>query len=358
VIPHGDDNKPGIFPHLGYTDALKILFMKIFFCLISLIISVGLAGCRSDVTSGSDFHTQAKTPSKTPQIGVDFVTVSPTIISQIDITETATQATTSPISSPTPFIYLVESGDTLFDIAAFHNLTTQEITELNPDLDPSFLLVGQEIVLPELATAPEPTPIPTTASVEVELSGLNKVESSTGGNWLFGEVFNGTGQSVENIVVNLQLIDDAMQLFEEELVWVASNILEPDERAPFGLLINSAPEGNVNLHAQIVSADAVVDAGNRYTNFEVIDSEVTIGDSRVRVDGQIHNTGQSVANSISIIVTIYDGSGRVTGYTVKELAEPMNPDERRSFVLDALPPGPDSVDISLIVEGFVLVVED
>ncbi len=335
-----------------------IVFMKIKSFLVLVLIVVGLASCRSDMNSSSDVQTQSPTPSKIPKIGVGFVTVTPTIVSQFNVPEPTTAVGVSPIPSPTAFIYRVKSGDTLFDIAASHNTTTQVITELNPDLDPSFLLIDQEIVLPALAVTSESTPVPTMASVGVELSGLNKVENPTGGIWLFGEVHNGTGQSVENIVVKLQLIDDSGQLLEEEQVWVAVKILGVDARAPFGILINPAPEGNVNFQAQITSADEVVDVGNRYTNFEVISSEVTIGNSRVRVTGQIQNTGTIAVDSISIIVTIYDGTGRVTGYTVKELDEPIIPDERRSFELDALPPGSNSVEISLMVEGLIAPVED
>ncbi len=332
--------------------------MKKLFCLIFFSITLGLAGCRPDIDSGSDNQTQTPTPFRIPQIGVGFVTITPSAISQGNIQEPSAPATASPIPSPMPLIYLVKSGDTLFDIAAAHNTTTQEITELNPDLDPSLLLIGQEIVMPALSVTLVPTPMPTAESVEVELLGLNRVETPTGGIWILGEVHNQTGISVENVVVNLRFADESGQLVEERQAWITTSIINPGNRAPFGILIVPAPAGNISLQAEIVSADTVVDVGNRYTNFEVIDSEVTIGDSRVSVAGQIHNTGTSIANSISIIVTIYDGSGRVTGYTVKDLDEPMKPDERIPFVLDALPPGPDSVDVSLIVEGLMVAAED
>jgi LysM repeat protein len=57
----------------------------------------------------------------------------------------------SPTVSPvaTSFIYVVQSGDTLFKIADKFDVTQQEILDANPDItDANTIFVGQEIVIP------------------------------------------------------------------------------------------------------------------------------------------------------------------------------------------------------------------
>jgi murein DD-endopeptidase MepM/ murein hydrolase activator NlpD len=47
-------------------------------------------------------------------------------------------------------VYVVQSGDTLVDIADFFNLTLDELMAANPAVDPNFLAVGQQLVIPGL----------------------------------------------------------------------------------------------------------------------------------------------------------------------------------------------------------------
>lgn len=55
-------------------------------------------------------------------------------------------------------VYIVKEGDTLGSIMAQYNLTMQAILDLNPGLDPDFLTVGQEILLPSAGSASVQSP--------------------------------------------------------------------------------------------------------------------------------------------------------------------------------------------------------
>jgi LysM repeat protein len=56
-------------------------------------------------------------------------------------TRTATRATTS----AEPRFYTIESGDTFGSIAAEFDTTVDRLRELNPDVDPTQLTIGQRI---------------------------------------------------------------------------------------------------------------------------------------------------------------------------------------------------------------------
>jgi LysM repeat protein len=56
--------------------------------------------------------------------------------------ETETRAAET---SPAPRYYVVKSGDTLEAIAARHGTSVEKLLELNPDVDPVALTIGQRI---------------------------------------------------------------------------------------------------------------------------------------------------------------------------------------------------------------------
>ena len=58
-----------------------------------------------------------------------------------------TQAETTESSGSGPRTYTVESGDTFGSIAESTGLTVEELQELNPDLDPQSLNVGDRVRL-------------------------------------------------------------------------------------------------------------------------------------------------------------------------------------------------------------------
>jgi LysM repeat protein len=96
--------------------------------------------------------TETAAPSETP-LPADTPTPTPppaeppvSLIGEEPLSaEPATGADTS--------VYTVTEGDTLGSIMAQYDLTMQAILDLNPGLDPDFLTVGQEIILPSAGSA-------------------------------------------------------------------------------------------------------------------------------------------------------------------------------------------------------------
>jgi LysM repeat protein len=66
------------------------------------------------------------------------------IVTRVTIT-TAPTTTRSTTTRPQPVFATVESGDTLDQIALDHDTTVERLLELNPDLDPRALRVGQRV---------------------------------------------------------------------------------------------------------------------------------------------------------------------------------------------------------------------
>ena len=92
-----------------------------------LLIKAGLSdGSNTDTTT-------AATPTRA-------TTTAPKVTTQVVIT--GTTATTTEAEGE---YYEVQSGDTLGSIAVKYDTTVEELVQLNPDVDPTALRVGQRI---------------------------------------------------------------------------------------------------------------------------------------------------------------------------------------------------------------------
>src|SRR5512136_823180 len=68
--------------------------------------------------------------------------------------------TASPTVTPTPIVYVVQSGDTLLAIAAKFGVKSEAIQEANGIVDPRRLQIEQALIIPRPEEEPEQPPTP------------------------------------------------------------------------------------------------------------------------------------------------------------------------------------------------------
>jgi LysM repeat protein len=92
--------------------------------------------------NGSSSTTVAITSSSTAR-----TTTAATTTTKLTLTlvQGSTTATTTETTTPGADYYVVVSGDTLGSIAQKYNTTVDELSTLNPGIDPTALTVGQKI---------------------------------------------------------------------------------------------------------------------------------------------------------------------------------------------------------------------
>ncbi len=61
---------------------------------------------------------------------------------------------TNQIPCPSGRFWIIKPGDTFYLIASFVGTTTAELEQLNPDIDPANLQIGQQICLPPERVCP------------------------------------------------------------------------------------------------------------------------------------------------------------------------------------------------------------
>jgi LysM repeat protein len=112
--------------------------------------------------------TSTPRPTRTP--APETPTPVPTTTAEIAVTDTPLPATSVPEPTLTPvpptvtpsaesIVHRVRRGETLSEIALLYGVTVQAIAGANELANPSFIITGQELVIPE----PGQTPLPATA---------------------------------------------------------------------------------------------------------------------------------------------------------------------------------------------------
>lgn len=307
-----------------------------------------LVACQSG-EEGDMMPSETVVFTPTPQIGVSFAT-------RAVPTTAVIQTTPTPLPTPTvtptatPIVYQIESGDTILGIAIQRGTTVEEILALNPGIVPENLQIGQPVILPPPPTTGallvQGTPVP----LQVTVNKIHAYQTPVGSLWLLGEVTNEGETAVENIQVEIGLLAEGSRVVGKATAWVATAVILPGERGPFGVLINEPSNDFVQPSVAVVGGQAVVELGTRTLDVTVLGSELTLNDDSVALSGTIMNGGEAVA-SVQLVATFYDLQGNVTGYQQQVVAEQLEVGEERPFLIEAAPPGGETVTYALHAEA-------
>lgn len=136
--------------------AILITIALILAAAIYWILSPKSEQPAADVPATETAVVAAITASAQPT-GTATPTATPVIYIQ---SETAVAQAAAPVGSPTPIIYVVQTGDTLNKIAQKYGIPVQDIATLNNIYNANSIAVGQELLIPTPAPG---TIVPTVA---------------------------------------------------------------------------------------------------------------------------------------------------------------------------------------------------
>lgn len=220
--------------------------------------------------------------------------------------------TPTPTVTPTPIIHTVRAGESLLTIAAQYSLSVSELQDANGILDPRTLQIGQQLIIPrpeESAEAVDATPTPTPLPMAVENIYLNN--TTIGNLWVLGEVYNNNTIALEQVAVAVLLFDDKQQEIGRQTSFVALDLVNPEQRAPFAILFEP-PVPTFASYQVIVLRAVPAYVGSYYR-----DLQVTLGESdheryaSYTVQGTILNNGPEEAVGVQVVLTGYDSLDRV-----------------------------------------------
>jgi hypothetical protein len=188
-----------------------------------------------------------------------------------------------------------------------------------------------------------PTPLP------VALESPTCYETPVGSLWCLGVVHNTLTTPVGRITIHIYLVrSDGTSLLDQQ-VTVARNVLAPGESAPYGALFNAMPADAAGPVAILVSTEATTDI--KSVAVRNIQSEMQNG--QYHVTGTLVNTDTKPLDNLSVVVTLYDAKGAVTGF--RQLALPTDqslaPAASLPFTLDVIAQGPGTTRVEANAEG-------
>jgi murein DD-endopeptidase MepM/ murein hydrolase activator NlpD len=218
-------------------------------------------------------------------------------------------------------VHIVQPGDTLLEIALQYNVTLEEIYQVNGVLKPELLQIGQSIVIPVPGTVGRPVGddsgavvAPTQPPLPVKVENAARYQTPVGSTRVLGEVFNSTDQPIENVQVRVALLNAAGQEIASDTPFVALDALPAGSRAPFSVLFIAPPNDVIDFQAYVVRADQAYSYESRYTPLDVRDVQTKPEGAQYRVSGTVSNASARSASGAYVVITVYDDTGRVTGF--------------------------------------------
>lgn len=123
----------------------------------ALLLASGLPQMAADAIIPTNTPTITRTPTRT---STPTLTPVPPTSTPTPVPPTSTPTMTP---TPTPVIYVVQSGDTLGAIAAKYGVSTQALMDANGITDPKLVRAGTRLVIPVGAQPAAPAATPTRA---------------------------------------------------------------------------------------------------------------------------------------------------------------------------------------------------
>ena len=315
---------------------------------------IWVMGCTREVEMPSPSATPV--PSPTWPIGVSLMTRARPTTPILQTTPTPLPTPTI-TPSPTPVLIAIEPGDTLLGIAIKRGTTVDAIIALNPGIQPNFLQIGQQIVIPPPETAvlgQIGPPIP----IQVQIQHVNSYLTPVGSLWLVGEVLNESAFPVADVIVEIGLLDDQGVLLSTVMASAAVPVILPGQTAPFSALVSEPPSAFAQPRFAVIAGMAVADMGNQYLDMVIegatLDTVQTGADSRWQVSGQLRNQGSALAAQVRLLATFYDAQGAVAGYQQWPINAELQPGQSIPFTYAVILPGGTAVRATYTAFGLTV----
>jgi LysM repeat protein len=242
---------------------------------------------------------------------------------------TATEAPTPtppPLPTPTPYLYTVVEADTLIGIASYFGITLDELTLANPDVNPNFLSVGTQLVIPLSAGEDQPE---ASAGAEPEILPLQTGElictaNQLDGLWCVWPVTNSLDQPVENITALIRLYGEDSDEVLSETAYSLLNVIYPGEQIPLAIYFQPPLPDWESSQAQLSNATTANQVEERYFSTTVTSLQTEpLDENRIGylVSGTVTLT-QPAADPkeeaalpayVWVVAVAYDENGQVIG---------------------------------------------
>jgi hypothetical protein len=221
---------------------------------------------------------------------------------------------TTPLPSPTPFTYTIQSGDTMSVIAEKFSVKLDDLQAANPQISPNAMSVGQVLKIPSNPNNPSGEPTPTPARFTVEQ--IKCYPTADKGMWCFVLAHNNSSDFMENLSAQVTLVDSNNNILVSQTALLPLNILPPNTSLPMAVFFPPDVPLDVKPQVQVLTAIRLLPNDERYITATLNNTLVQVNADgySAQVSGVVLSQSQtSVAKQVWVAGTAYDEAGSVIG---------------------------------------------
>lgn len=201
----------------------------------------------------------------------------------------------TPLPSPTPFVYEVQAGDTLSEIAEQYNVSIAALTAANPDVSPNSMSIGMKLNIP--SNPANPSGASTSTPVPAPVKQIECYLTLDKGMWCFVLVHNDTPDVIENLSAQVTMVDEGGQTLASAQAFSPLNILPPGASLP--LMVFFPPDSSIPFRAQEGSGTGQAFLAGAHPQAQILTGIRLLPDDGRYLPSSLHNT-----------LSQMDGSGR------------------------------------------------
>jgi LysM repeat protein len=272
------------------------VFKKQVLSLLFGLIFLGLVGCANNGMQAND------APAATAGQIIPYHTATPPVTTLV--VTTVPTPSPPPLPSPTP--------DTMIAIAARFGITLDELQVANPEVNPNFLSVGTQLVIPvefEEGGTTDDQLLP------IEEGNTECYQVRSGGVWCYWLLTNPLAQPVENISAVIRLYDGLGQQLVSKQAVPLLNILEPETQAPITVFFEPPVPTWQLAQGQLQSVVYANQFSERYIlgSFEAVDVNISLDGLMADISGELRMTVGQLPEYVWVLAVAYDANGVVVG---------------------------------------------
>ncbi|MFZ5911719.1 MAG: LysM peptidoglycan-binding domain-containing protein [Chloroflexota bacterium] len=258
----------------------------------------------------------------------------------------------TPLPSPTPSVYEVQSGDTLSGIAHKFGVSLDELMALNPDVSPNSMSIGTELKVPapSARTSAASTSTPAPASVK----GITCRPTADSGAWCFVLVSNDLAAPLENLSAQVTLLGADGETLATALALSPLDILPPGASLPLAVFFPPPLPADIRPQAQMLTGILLSMDDARYLPAVVRNTLVQVDGSgrSAQVSGTVRLPAESQpARLVWVAATAYDRAGQTVGVRRWESVDGLAPGGELPFDFLVASAGGEIERVEFVVEA-------
>lgn len=243
---------------------------------------------------------------------IPYPTVTPS--ATFEILQGLVVANETPLPSPTPFTYIVQSGDTMSELAERFNVSLDDLIAANPNVSPNSMPIGMTLLIPSSPANPGGASTPT--AVPVPVRQIDCYPTADRGLWCFALVDNDSTNVLENVSAQITLVDSHGARIASQGAFLPLNILPPGLSLPLYVFFSPDIPADVKPQLQILTATTLLPNDARYLPATIRNTSVQVSAHGLyaQASGDIHLPAEAKAATHTWIAAVaYDKHGRVAG---------------------------------------------